>query len=259
MAGTRGDAVVTRPKMSVVTLRFHDRFGNNLFQYCFARAYAERIGATLQTSAWVGQQIFELSDPPIEKPLPQRYDMDFEHWDGESHIDLTGWGLHQKCLIYTREQAREWLVFKPWIRQAVEQTPSLPLVAHLRHGDFVAMADYVAVSNKSYTAAWASFELPAEALTFVSEDDPTSEEQLVRAGLGFLPDFFLLMRARILMRANSTFSWWAHVLGNNERIFSPCLTGIEPRAGVLQDAPFVEGNWPAISCRHLNCSDLHLR
>lgn len=120
------------------------------------------------------------------------------------------------------------------------------------------MADYIAITRESYLKAWTDFDLPGDDLLFVSEDNPTEEEQCVRAGLGFLPDFFLLMRAKVLLRANSTFSFWAHVLGDNERVFSPDLKGITPKAGVLQSVPFVEGNHCAISCVHPNCSDLYL-
>ena len=36
-------------------------FGNCLFQYVAARAYAEKIGACLQTPDWVGTRIFQIN------------------------------------------------------------------------------------------------------------------------------------------------------------------------------------------------------
>lgn len=247
--------------MSVVTLRPHDRWGNTLFQYAYARAYARKVGAKLQTSAWLGQQVFEIADPPIERDLPARYDMDREQWDGETDIDITGWGLHQKCLLYSRADAKAWFRFKPWVAAACAQVPKLAIAAHLRHGDFIAESAYVAISLRSYfdAAAKAGLDTRKGNIVFVMQESPILEEQLVKAGLGFLPDFFALMQARVLLRANSSFSWWAAVLGENERVFAPQLAGIVPQAGIFQDAPFVEGNWPAISCVHPNCSDLHLR
>ena len=245
--------------MSVVTRRLHDRYGNQLAQYAMARAYARKVGAQLQTTAWLGQQIFEIDDPPIEKDLAARYDMDIEKWDGETDINLTGWGLHQKCLLYSRADVKAWFRFKPWVQAALAQVPRLELAAHVRHGDFVVLADYVAISMPSYFDAIASAGLDRNKLTCIMPDSPIIEEQLVQAGLGFLPDFFALMRARVLLRANSTFSWWAATLGDNERVFAPKLDGIKPQAGITQSVPFAEGNWPAVSCVHPNCSDLHLR
>lgn len=245
--------------MSVVSLRFHDRWGNNCFQYCSARAYARKVGATLQTTPWIGQQVFEIDDPPIDRELPARYDMDLEQWDGETDIDLTGWGMHQKCLLYSRADAKAWFKFKPWVSAALAQVPKLEIAAHIRHADFITEAKFIAVSIPSYFEAIAKAGLDRNKLTCIMQESPILEEQLTQAGLGFLPDFFALMRARVLLRANSSFSWWAAVLGDNERVFAPKLDGIAPVAGVCQVVPFVEGNWPAISCVHPNCSDLHLR
>lgn len=245
--------------MSVVTVNMGARWGNQIFRYCYARAYAEKHGAQLQTTPWIGQKVFRLSDPPIENPnLPKRYDMDLEQWQGETNIDLTGWGLHQKCLLYTRAQAREWLTFQSWIEDAVTRVPRHDLAAHLRHGDFITMADYVAVSRVSYMKACRDFDLPVQNMVFVSEDGPAVIPMLEQAGIGFLADFVRLMRAQILLRANSTFSFWAGVLGENQRIFSPKLDGVVPAAGTTQAVNFTEGNHNAISCVHPNCSDLHL-
>lgn len=249
----------TFPKMNVVTLRPHDRFGNVLFQYCYARAYARKVGAQLQVEPWVGTQIFEINDPPIEKDLPQRYDMDMAQWDGETNINLTGWGLHQNCLLYSRADAKEWLKFKPWVAAALSHVPRLELAAHIRHGDFFWMADYIAISMASYFEAMEKFGFDRKRLTCLTQDTPILEEQLVQAGLGFLPDFFAMMQARVLFRANSTFSWWAATLGNNDAVFSPHLKDIKPKANEYQHVPFVEGNWPAVSYTHPNCSDLHLK
>ncbi len=248
----------SRAKMSVVTVNMEARWGNQLFRYCYARGYAQKVGAELRTTPWVGQKIFHLSDAPMESGLPQRYDMDLETWDGETNIELTGWGLHQKCLLYNRDDARRWLRFQPWVEEAIQRIPRHDLAAHIRHGDFVTEEKYVAVSQSSYLRACRDFNLPAENLVFVSEDRPASIPALEKEEVGFLADFVRLMRAQLLLRANSTFSWWAHVLGENKRIFAPMLRGTLPVAGITQAVPFVEGNYPAISCAHPNCSDLFL-
>lgn len=240
-----------------INLRFKDRLGNNLFQYCFARAYAERVGAELRTNAWDVQKVFGLKEGPIERELPQRADMDFEQWDGETDIEITGWALHQKCLIYSRKQAREWLQIDPDFFDLIPPR-KYGIAGHLRRGDFVTMEDYIAVSNDSYDAACVDHGLDRRQLRFVSEESPIRVDGL-NPHFSYLPDFIALMEAEILLRSNSTFSYWAAVLGDTRRVFAPDLTGITPKAGVTQRAPFVAGNWPAISKVHPNCSDLHLR
>ncbi len=245
--------------MSVVNRRFHDRAGNNLFQWAHAKAYSHRIGAELRTDPWWGQQVFGLTEKPIERDFPKRADMDFEKWDGEGDIEITGWCLHQKCLIYTREEAKEWLRFEKEIEVAVASVPAYEVAYHLRWGDFQTMPDFIAISNQSYEKAIREHlpdynQLPR----IVCAWEPHRSTKLENAGLGWLPDFVALMRAIHLFRANSTFSWWAATLGDNARVFSPKLNGIEPLALQFQNVPFVEGNYPAISCFHPNCSDLYL-
>ncbi len=244
--------------MSVVARRFHDRAGNNLFQYAHARAYAERIGAELQTDPWWGQQVFGLTEKPIARELPKRADMEFEVWDGEKDIEITGWCLHQKCLLYSRAEAKAWLKFTPEIREALGDVGDAHIAIHLRWGDFKEMADFIAISINSYEQAIATRFPDAEYRTVCSWS-PIRNHRLELMGFDWLPDFYELMCAIHLFRANSTFSWWAAVLGDNHRVFSPDLNGIKPLAGRFQDVPFVEGNHCAISCVHSNCSDLYLR
>ena len=73
--------------------------------------------------------------------------------------------------------------------------------------------------------------------------------------MDFLPDFVVMMRAKNLLRANSTFGWWAHELGSNDRVFCPDVTkvdanqGIQGQKRVPQFVPFVEGNhMPVVPC-----------
>jgi hypothetical protein len=49
------------------------------------------------------------------------------------------------------------------------------------------------------------------------------------------------MKARILFRANSTFSWWAATLGNPMLVYSPVVEGLR---GLQMDVKFVPGNEP---------------
>ena len=245
--------------MSVVGINLNARWGNAIGKYCYARGYAEKHGCQLQTSPWIGQKIFQIDESPLNWGLPPRYDMDLEQWEGDTDIELTGWGLHQKTLLYSRADAKRWLKFRPEVQARLDGHKTYPICAHLRHGDFVIMDGYVAVSSESLKEAFNKFGFNPDGVEIVSEQIPHLFPGLEDIGGLWLLDFYILSKANVLFRSNSTFSYWAAVLGNAERVFAPKLDGIKPIAGVIQDAPFVEGNWPAISCVHPNCSDLHLR
>lgn len=46
------------------------RWGNQVFQYCFARSYAQRYGINYQVNPWIGQKLCDISDSPITEQLP---------------------------------------------------------------------------------------------------------------------------------------------------------------------------------------------
>ncbi|MBX4215888.1 hypothetical protein KW797_02990 [Candidatus Parcubacteria bacterium] len=220
--------------MRVIACRLIGRFGNNCFTYAYARALAEQRGAQLQCDPWVGNDIFGLNDPPITEQLPQRDETTLQ--PDEVNVAIKTYAQNQACLIYTREQVRRWFTLRPSLVAMLERllAPDLPIVAHLRRGDYLSYG-YVAVARKSYErAAGGPFSV-------VSDDTPTVLPEFPYP-LDFLPDFYRLMRANVLLRANSSFSYWAGVLGNQERVLSPIIDGLP--GGVEHDCTFTEGNWP---------------
>lgn len=224
----------------VLNLRLIGRFGNQLFQYAYARALSERDGLELRTDPWIGQQIFEISDPPISG----------------GHVFEAGYCQNQECMIYTRAQARDWFTLKqrPCIGLKLHETRPKDdyLVAHRRVGDY-ASCGYVVVSKESYQRAAVKFEYDPDKIRWVSDETPGVHESFPPP-LDFLPDFYRLMCAPMLFRGNSSFSWWAATLGHGE-VFSPVIRGFE--GGKEQDVPFVRGNSPRLA--DLPCvTDLYL-
>lgn len=245
--------------MSVVACRFNDRFGNRLQKYAFARAYAERIGAELQTDAWHGQRIFGLTEKPIEREFDKVADLDFEQWDGKGDVEITGWCLHQKNLIYSRADAKRWLRLAPEIEEAVKDIRQEEVAIHLRWGDYKHTDNYICISILAYEKAIRDNLGGDVTYQTVCEWKPTQNRAFDKMELEYVADFVTLMRAKNLFRGNSTFSYWAAVLGDNERVFSPRLKGIAPKQGDFQMVPFTEGNHNAISALHYNHTDLNLR
>lgn len=237
----------------MVTVELAGRFGNQLFMYAFARAYAERHGAEFQVDPWIGSRIFELDDPPItRRDLPSRNELTVR--DGETDVRFQTYAQRQDCLIYTRSQVRSWLVIRSEFAAVLdEQVEPWPLAAHRRVGDYVTCG-YPVVSEAAYRNACVEHGLPLSDLRFVTEEAPLRLPAFDNWA-PFLPDFHRLMRAGVLLRGNSTFSWWAATLGNPARVFSPVVDGLY--AGE-HDCVFREDN-AARFCSLDNVTDLALR
>jgi len=97
-------------------------------------------------------------------------------------------------------------------------------IMHKRDGDYKSKYShlYCIPTYESYFEAHKKFtpELP---LQIVSEEVGFRLSKLDNTKLDFLPDFFALMNADAIYRANSTFSWLAAEMAikSNVKIFSP--------------------------------------
>jgi len=250
----------------VITVPFlhKQRLGNSMFLYCFARGYAEAMGAELQCPDWIGRKLFvNATEPPITQNL---------HWTeldslskqplgyflGATNIALRLYAQHQIFIdYYTRAKAREWLKLKPEFEAYAPKLAEPYSAAHVRRGDIstdpLLRQNYCEVSDESYENAIEKFNI-AEPIYRVQEGARTPPPELETQGLGFLPDFLLLRDATHLLRANSSFSVWASWLGN-AKTYAPV---VEDKVG-LQHVEFVEGNHPCTAGRFKNQSDLWLK
>lgn len=202
------------------TLNAHliGRTGNQMFQAAYARSLAERLGVPLRTNPWPGTKIFEgWSEEP---------------WSPDGHRIEDGYRQCQRDLIYTRSDCRRWFKLKPEFEDwHCHGFHSMPL-AHRRVGDFVE-AGHVVISVKSYQDKACEINVP---FAFVTEEVPMGDSALP---FTWLADFLRLMHAPILLRGNSSFSWWAGALGNGV-VWSPRIDGLE--GGKEHDVSFEKGN-----------------
>lgn len=228
------------------------RFGNQLFQLAFGLGYAREYGAELRIPKDCPlREIFDLDHiGPIDTKLPATHVDQIPF--GMVNIDLVGYFQHKIFLsLYSRQDCRKWFRFRPEILERYT-SPKRRFVAHLRRGDYVKYPDvFCTVDQNSYKTACDNFWLPYGHLHWVTET--SSEDPLF-----FLQDFLLMVNSEFLLRANSSFSWWAHVLGQiTQRIYSPIVRG---KLGQEVACDFVEGNWPAlISANWPTHSNLYLR
>ena len=238
------------------------RFGNTLFQVCTGLALARKLGAELQVpDDWVGRKIFKVDIPSLgTKPriqtridfLPNRAEM--AHFGA---IDLAGFWQFQKAFdLYSRKDVASWLPFQDWVRdrfmnEAASASRRFRIAIHKRRGDYLAPPN----STKFCLVTDASFRKCLEEqvrvdhasadnieIVELTDDTPRHDEVAEAMGVGFLPDFMAMVTANVVIRSNSSFSFWAAFMGNNE-VYSPV---VEEKVG-WHDVEFVRGNHPRMA------------
>lgn len=227
-------------------------------QWLFCYGFAQRHGIEFRCPEWIGERIFDL--PKYERPDGRRLEryneiqlMDESHWSDRNlapgcDVEFRGYAQTQFCAAhYTKRQAQSWLKLRPEIEAACyRNVPSfgghgdMPVICHLRRGDYAGYG-YPIVRDDSYRTACAEFGLDwGYAKALLSEEAPTPHAGLPD-DLSFMPDFYRMMTAKTLLRANSSFSWLAALLGNG-LVLSPVIDGLE--GGKYHDCRFVAGNHP---------------
>ena len=221
------------------------RFGNQMFQYAFARAYAEKYNCTLEIPSWIGEKIFKnVSHPPISKRL-KRTPVDKALF-GEVNIDLFGYFQKQEFInILSEVKLREWFTLQDkWLEYFVNLKSYA--VAHMRRGDYQTLYAniFCIVSKESYLKAFEKFGVREHDVFWKTEETQVKWRNL-DSDLAFLPDFFEMVFAQHLFRANSTFSFWAGFFNKN-KVYSPSVGN---KVG-LNDVEFIEGNHPQLFPSH---------
>jgi len=224
----------------VIQLKMMGRFGNQLFQYAFARAVCEKHGFELKYERWIGDEIFQLGMDPciLDESLPVVNESSSEILKG--NVTIKGYCQLSSCAVmYSKQDVKKWFKFVTWIEEYLSfHIPIVTTTAHRRLGDYFGYG-YPVVSKKSYEQASERFNLGP--LTWVTEEIPVSVSMPDR--MNFLPDFWLLMKSKNLLRGNSSFSWWASSLADDsQNVYAPIVDFLE--GGKEHDCIFVKGNWP---------------
>lgn len=251
------------------------RWGNKILAYCFAKGLARANGAELQ---WPEnsplRKVFQINDPFIEDNGAIQTSLDSiptqKHIDTLGTIDLNGYWQFQDALdYYTRTDMLTWLQFQPWVLDILDQLPQYTLVVHKRRGDYTQKPEYYCnIKDSSFDRILETVKsiLPIDGVTdtntvhIISEENPMQDPVCDKLGLGFLPDWLLMVKARGVIRSNSTFSYTAPIFGKNN-VLAPV---VENKTG-WQDVEWVRGNWPVMAPPAIHgqlgakLTDLHLK
>jgi len=241
----------------MVLVKYRDRLGNTLFQYCLGRIIAEELDFALEaepiegfpnTASSVRGKSF---DSPVQRLEDHRIDLASVLNDrSERRIELDGW--FQRCEYYSPYKAkiREWLKLDP-----AYNTPcsDADLVVNVRRTDYISLG--WALPFSYYEKAIDSL-LPKNGRLSIVTDDPS--DPFFRRFKRWRPTFFnapplnqfsYMTNAPRLVMSASSFSWWPAFLGNSEQAVWPQATfGVWAPGQVGHDIDLADES--AFTCVH---------
>jgi hypothetical protein len=156
-------------------------------------------------------------------------------------VDLYGYFQHSKFYsAYTLTKLREWFKLALFWTDQFPKPKEHTLAVHIRRGDYLTTYNniFCTIAEEAYIQAIKEAGYDPNKRVEVREDKPTIYRM---PGLEWIRDFFTLINADVLFRANSTFSWWAATLGHAKEVYSPVVEGLN---GYQAQVKFIKGNWP---------------
>jgi len=213
----------------MVEVRYRDRLGNNLFQYCLGRIIAEHFGYALRATALDGFSRTRDSVEGGEHSVPeqflegQRIDLAAVLRDRSARkIVLNGWFQRQEYFTPHRARIQSWLSMDAQDSIACDDAD---LVVNVRRTDFIGLG--WALPFAWYEEA-IEMALPRGGRVSIVTDDPN--DPFFRHFRRWSPRFFrgtpseqmayMTAAPRLVMSA-STFSWWPAFLGNANTVVCP--------------------------------------
>lgn len=213
----------------MVEVRYRDRLGNNLFQYCLGRILAEHFGYTLQATPLEGFSRTNDSIIGAEHTSPeeilegQRIDLDAVLRDSSPRkIVLNGWFQRHEYFTPHRERIQSWLTM-----DAEHLTPcaDADVVVNVRRTDYIGLGWALPFSFYEEAIERA---IPNGGRVTIVTDDPA--DTFFYHFRRWRPAFFkgtplqqmsYMSNAPRLVMSASTFSWWPAFLGQAQTVVCP--------------------------------------
>jgi hypothetical protein len=217
-------------------------WGHSLFQYVFLKHYALVNGLSPEIPlGWAGRSVLAgaAMDEVIGEELYRRYPFDTLPDQPDTNIDLWGyWQRAEHMAGYDLKCIRDMLRLSDEYTQMYRDIQGMGnyVACHVRRGDIARYQSdlYRIVSVDSYNRALDEFGLSDYEIRWITAPDVkldgvlrwrSNHEIPNHSILSWLPDFLCLIGSRVLLRANSAFSFWAGVLHQGEAVYSPCVGG----------------------------------
>jgi hypothetical protein len=245
--------------------------GNQLFDYCIGKVLASRTGLDYEPPPhfltkrgkrleWTGAPLFRLTPSPGDRPpdtnpirLRCGHWLDLPSLDHATSIHLQA-GYYQHYCFYRPYKDQ---IKNDWLKLQVPfcETNPQAVYCHLRR------TDYVGVRNKQAAGVATTLDELKRSLDhfgdatemIVCTDDTTDPwfAQLDQLGLPWRfsggtwdQDLLTLLSADQLLIAQSTYSWWAGLLGRAKRIVCPLTPGTLWWYGRESGSPPTRGDYP---------------
>jgi len=215
----------------MIEVIYCDRLGNQLFQYCFARILAEKLGYRLKNEpikGFPGTEIAvkgeDYSDYPIQVLNGQKVNMEEEVEDRSKRRIILEWGFSQRYEYYRKHKdviREEWLKPSGMMNGTVGKND---IVIHVRGGDFVKGGHALPFSYYRKALSMANYEK-----VYICTDNPKNDliqlfseyNPIIRCSESIMDDFLFMMSFNKIIQSSSTFSWWASFLSKASEIYAP--------------------------------------
>ena len=217
----------------MIKVQYGGRLGNNMFQYCFGRILAEKLGYELIASPIMG---FDETNQKVNGKRVEGYPpkLGFHEVDIDNLLSLDPPqpifldGFYQRYEYYKghKEKIKKWLQIDNY---DVGQSDK-DIIIHMRLGDNVTTLD----PENPFIMPFAYYEKALQNTTydrlFICSDPETIDSKYIKQFEKYNPiilkgvtltDFRSLKSFKKIIISQSTFSWWAAFLSDADEVFFP--------------------------------------
>jgi hypothetical protein len=212
----------------MITVTMHGRLGNHLWQYAVCRTIAEKKGYEFSIPRNF-DNIFDCDLGVEEKDIKnhflyencfdfvQRYDPNI--FNIEDNTKLWGFFQTEKYILDNRENILKWFTLE--LTSEIELTENTCIINY-RGGDYTSIPG-VFLDKSYYLNSIEVMKNINPLMEFIVITDDVQNAENIFPDLkiyhkGIKEDFYLVSKAKYLIIANSTFSWWASWLNENAKL-----------------------------------------
>lgn len=235
------------PYLSFSCLGHHGGFGNQLFQYAFARIFGAMLGRAVLVPPWAGSKLFGLKDPPPVQAYGHYRDLSTSWEESELRknladtpalLDIAGYFQFPTAFYAPyRDQIRKWFtpvpqigeVFGPALANITEGGERTLVTVQIRRRGYGKGMFFIAPNETYVDWLWELWPKLKNPVLYVASDEidavlpafaPFSPKSAYDfkgniQGMEFFTDFWVMMQSQCLAISNSTFGMMAAMLNQS--------------------------------------------